>query len=98
MYNRKMMEYRDQIEAVILAMRPTYDSPDYYTAFERDNRQIYNGFVSGYEGRGHTRPHAVQIVNSQLMHTVNHCFPELTHKVSTIPNPKGGDMSEWIRY
>jgi hypothetical protein len=43
------------------------------------------------------RPHAIQIVHSQLMHTVNDRFARLTQKVRTIPNPKGGDMSEWRR-
>jgi hypothetical protein len=42
-------------------------------------------------------PHAIQIVNSQLMHTVNDRFHHLARKIRTIVNPKGGDMSEWTK-
>jgi hypothetical protein len=31
------------------------------------------------------------------MHTVNDRFHDLTPKVRTIRNPKGGEMSEWTR-
>lgn len=98
MWNKRMMEYEHELRAVLLAMHPNFVSPDYYAAFERYNRQAYGEFVHTYMQRGHDRPHAVQIVNSQLMHTVNHCFPKLTRKVSNVPNPKGGNMSCWIRY
>jgi len=99
MYNRQFMEdAAEEMRDTILAMRPNYVSTDYYTAFERGNPHVYDGWIRIYTRRGHLRPHAIQIVNSQLMHTVNHCFSELTRKTSTVPNPKGGDMSRWIRY
>jgi hypothetical protein len=98
MYNRYMMEHAAEIRAEILAMPPNYVSPDYLTAFPQRNPDVYDDWIRMYMSRNHSRPHAIQIVNSQLMHTVNHCFSELTRKTSTEKNPKGGNMSRWIRY
>jgi hypothetical protein len=98
MYNRQFLRLaQDEIEAQILAMPRNYTSFDYYTNFESNHRARYEEFVRIYTTRNHDRPHAIQIVNSQLMLTVNNCFRRLTHKVGTIQNPKGGNMSEWVR-
>jgi hypothetical protein len=98
MYNRQFLQLgKNEIEEQILAMPRTYTSFDYYTAFERNHGQQYQQFIRIYMARNHDEPHAIQIVNSQLMHTVNDRFHHLTRKVSTVPNPKGGDMSEWVR-
>src|SRR5260370_38674205 len=98
MYNRQFLQLgKDDIEEQILAMPRTYTSLDYYTDFELNHGQRYEQFVRIYTARNHDRPHAKQIVNSQLMHTVNYCFQNLTHKIRTVQNPKAGDMSEWVR-
>ncbi len=98
MYNRQFMKIaQNQIETQILAMPVDYTSFDFYTSFEQNHPREYEQFLRLYTVRGHDRDHAVQIVNSQLMHTVHDRFPHLTQKVETIPNPKGGDMSRWVR-
>jgi hypothetical protein len=98
MYNAHFLRTgHDEIERQILAMPHNYESPDYLSGFSASHARIYRDWIDGYLARHHTLPHAIQIVNSQLMHTVSHCFPRLTHKVSTIKNPKGGDMSWWVR-
>jgi hypothetical protein len=98
MYNRELLQNGEpQIEAQIGLMPPKYTSVDFYTDFERNYSQQYERFIQIYTQRGHDRPHAIQIANSQLMHTVKDRFSHLTRKVRTVPNPKGGDMSEWVR-
>jgi hypothetical protein len=98
MYNRQFLELgHDEIEAQILAMPRNYVSEDFCTAFEENNPQLNESFIQIYTARLHSRPRATQIAHSQLMHTVNDRFRHLTQKVRTVPNPKGGDMSEWIR-
>jgi hypothetical protein len=99
MYNRRMLNLAaNEIETQIRAMQPNFTSLDYYRGFEQNYSAHYEDFVRHYLGRGKDRPHAIQIVHSQLMHTVNDRFHQLTRKVQTIPNPKGGDMSAWERY
>jgi hypothetical protein len=101
MYNARFLQLGyDEIERQILDMPlgpHNYTSDDYLSRFSISNPQLYQDFIDMYTKRHHTRPHALQIVHSQLMHTVSECFPHLTHKVRTIPNPKGGDMSLWVR-
>jgi hypothetical protein len=98
MYNRKFLEDgHDEIEAQILAMPGNYVSLDFCTGFEENHPQLRENFIRFYMSRGHSRPHAIQIVHSQLMHTVNDRFHHLTRKIRTVPNPRGGDMSEWVR-
>jgi hypothetical protein len=98
MYNRQfLLLAQNEIEAQILAMPRDYTSFDYYTNFASNHGARYEEFVRIYTARNHDRPHAIQIVNSQLMLTVNNCFHHLTHKVRTVANPKGGDMSAWVR-
>jgi hypothetical protein len=97
MYNKQFLALAaNQIEAQIRLMPRNYTSRDFYTAFERNHPKPYRAMICSYAGR-HDLPHATQIAHTQLMHTVNHCFHHLTRKVRTIPNPKGGDMSEWVR-
>lgn len=99
MYNRKMLQIGGtQIEAQIRLMPSNYFSVDFITAFERNHSQQYDSFVQLYRVGDCDLPHAKQTVNSQLMHTVNDRFSHLTRKVRTVPNPKGGNMSEWVRY
>jgi len=98
MYNRRMLNLAaDEIETQIRAMARNYTSLDYCAGFERTYSAHYEDFVRYYMRRGKDRAHAIQIVHSQLMHTVNDRFHQLTRKVQTIPNPKGGDMSAWER-
>lgn len=100
MYNRQFLELaQDEIEAQIRQMPENYTSLDFYTGFERNYAQLYEDFIRIYTDRNNTldRPHAVQIVHTQLMHTVNDRFHHLTRKVRTVRNPKGGEMSEWTR-
>jgi hypothetical protein len=98
MYNRELLQAGGtQIEAQIYEMPRNYTSVDFYSAFERNHSHQYETFIRIYTQRGHDRPHAIQLVNSQLMHTVNDRFSHLTRKVRTVPNPKGGNMSEWVR-
>jgi hypothetical protein len=102
MYNAQFLQLGHvEIERQILAMpaRPhNYTSEDYLAGFCKNNPLLYANFIRIYTNRHHNRPHAMQIVHSQLMHTVNNCFPHLTRKVRTIPNlKKGGDMSLWVR-
>ena len=78
-------------------MPRNYTSFDFCTEFERSHRQVREAFIDIYMKIRHDRPHAIQIVHAQLMHTVNDRFHHLTHKVRTIPNPHGGNMSDWIR-
>ena len=97
MYNRKFMELgQEAIEATIQAMPQTYTSEDFCSVFASNHSDTYESFVRMFQDRN-DRPHAIQIVHSQLMHTVSDRFARLTQKVRTIPNPKGGDMSEWRR-
>jgi hypothetical protein len=98
MYNRMFLDRaHDQIASQIAAMPSRYFSNAFYATFEANHGTLYDEFVGYYMGKGHDRPHAIQIVNQQLMHTVNACFSHLTRKIRTVPNPKGGDMSEWER-
>jgi hypothetical protein len=100
MYNRQFMEVgRDEIAAQIREMPATFTSLDFYTRFQSNYPQVYEDFVRIYTSRdtGLDRPHAIQIVHTQLMHTVNDRFHNLARKVRTVPNPKGGEMSEWTR-
>ena len=98
MYNQRMLNVAAQeIEAQIHAMFRNYTSLEFCAGFERNHLAHYEDFVGFYMARGKDRPHAIQIVHSQLMHTVNDRFHQLTRKVQTIPNPKGGNMSAWER-
>jgi hypothetical protein len=99
MHNRKFLELgRDEIEAQIRTMPRHYVSIDFCIGFESNYPQLRENFIHIYTNRGHDRPHAIQIVHAQLMHTVNDRFHHLTGKVRTVPNPKGGEMSEWVRF
>jgi hypothetical protein len=99
MYNRRMLTLAGgEIEMQIQAMPRYYTSHDFCTAFEEKYSVHYQDFVRYYTAKGKDRAHAIQIVHSQLMHTVNNRFRHLTRKLRTIPNPKGGDMSAWERY
>jgi hypothetical protein len=86
-----------EIEAQISAMPEQFDSREFYEGFAENYSTKYEELISLYTARGHDLPHAIQIVNSQLMHTVNDRFHHLAHKVRTVTNPKGGDMSEWTK-
>ena len=100
MYNRQFLELaQDEIEAQIRQMPDNFTSSDFYTGFKRNYPQLYEDFIRIYMGRNSTldRPHAAQVVHTQLMHTVNDRFHHLTHKVRTVRNPKRGEMSEWTR-
>ena len=102
MYNRRMLERaHKEIEAQIRRMPRVKNctSLDFYTGFQENHSTLYEEFIRMYMDRDSTvdRPHAEQVVHAQLMHTVNHCFHHLIRKVRTIPNPKGGNQSEWIR-
>ena len=98
MFNRRFLDLgQAEIDAQIDAMPRRYTSDEFLRAFEENNSNLYEEFVRFYSERGHPRAHAIQIVNSQLMHTVNACFSLRTRKIRTVPNPKGGDMSEWRR-
>jgi hypothetical protein len=99
MYNRQFLDLgSDEIEAQIGSMPEHYVSRDFCNGFETNYPQLREDFIRIYTDRRHDRPHAIQIVHSQLMHTVNDRFHHLTRKVRTVPNPKGGDMSEWVRF
>jgi hypothetical protein len=67
-----------------------YVSLDFCNSFETNYPHLLEDFIRIYTDRRHDRPHAIQIVHSQLMHTVNDRFHHLTRKVRTIPNPKKG--------
>ena len=88
----------DEIEAQIGNMPERYVSCEFCNDFEANYPQLRRDFIRIYTDRGHDLPHAIQIVHSQLMHTVNDRFHHLTRKVRTVRNPKGGDMSEWVRF
>lgn len=98
MYNQEFLNRgHDEIEATIRSMARTYRSVDFYTSFQQTYPELWESFIRIYTRRLHSRPHAIKLVHSQLMHTVNDKFFHLTRKVTTIANPKGGDMSEWVR-
>jgi len=98
MYNGQFLELGgEKIEQQILAMPESFNSMDFYSQFEQNYPKLYDQFILMYMSKGHDRPHAVQIVHTQLMHTVNDRYHHLARKVRTIPNPKGGQMSEWSR-
>jgi hypothetical protein len=86
---------QEAIETTIRNMPRTYTSEDFTTVFGNNHPALYDSFVQIYLDRP-DQPHAIQIVHSQLMDTVNDRFLRLTRKVRTIPNPEGGDMSEWV--
>jgi hypothetical protein len=97
-YSRRIhAEMQDEIVEQIQAMANNYTSLEFYTALEINHPQRCEALILSYMQRGHDRPHATQIFHSQLMHTVSHSFSQLTRKVATIGNPKGGDMSQWVR-
>lgn len=98
MFNQRFLDLgRDEIDTQILAMPRGFASDAFCAAFESNHPQLYEDFLRIYLARGHSRPHAIQIVNAQLMHRVNDRFSDKARKVRTVPNPKGGDMSEWVR-
>lgn len=98
MYNQQFLAIaRAEIEAQIRAMPNHFDSREFYESFAQNHSARYEELVRLYTTRNHDRPHAIQIVNSQLMHTVNDQFHHLVRKVRTVANPKGGDMSEWSK-
>lgn len=98
MYNEQFLVIAsNEIEAQIRAMPDRFDSRNFYDQFAANYRAKYDELIRLYTARGHDEPHAIQIVNSQLMHTVNDRFHHLARKVRTVANPKGGDMSEWTK-
>jgi hypothetical protein len=98
MYNEQFLTIAStEIEAQIRTMPAHFTSNEFYERFARNYSAKYEELILLYMARNHDRPHAIQIVNSQLMHTVNDRFHHLARKVRTIANPKGGDMSEWTR-
>lgn len=98
MYNEQFLTIaKAEIEGQIRAMPAHFTSAEFYERFAEDHSAKYEDLIRLYTARNHDRPHAIQIVNSQLMHTVNDRFHHLARKVRTIANPKGGDMSEWTK-
>jgi hypothetical protein len=98
MYNEQFLAIASsEIEAQIRSMPNRFDSREFYDQFPANYRAKYEELVRLYTARGHDEPHASQIVNSQLMQTVNDRFHHLARKVKTVANPKGGDMREWAK-
>ena len=98
MYNRRFLDLADaEIAAQIRSMPPSFTSERFCQGFAERFPEKWERFVSLYTARSHDRPHAIQIVHAQLMHTVQSRFAHLTRKTRTVPNRKGGDMSEWVR-
>ena len=98
MYNRLILaELHSEIEEQIRAMPNQFTSEEFYTSLARNNPRKYERLIARYVRRGHDRAHATQVLHAQLMHTVRDRFSHLTRKVATIDNPKGGDMSQWVR-
>ncbi|PYP84512.1 MAG: hypothetical protein DMG65_22315 [Candidatus Angelobacter sp. Gp1-AA117] len=97
MYNQQILDLaRGEIEQQIQSMPAQFTSFDFYTAFAANHSRKYQQLIRIYTQR-HDRPHAIQILHSQLMHTVNDRFSHLVRKTHTIANPKGGDMSAWVK-
>jgi hypothetical protein len=98
MYSKRVLDYmRDEIEQQIQAMPNTFSSADFYVALQNNYPVKYEDLVSSYIDPVTDHRHAIQKMHAQLMHTVNACFSQLTRKVATVANPKGGDMSQWER-
>lgn len=98
MYNEQFLTIAStEIELQIRAMPAQFNSNEFYERFAKNHSAKYEELIRLYTARNHDRAHAIQIVNSQLMHTVNDRFHHLVRKVRTVANPKGGDMSEWSR-
>ncbi len=98
MYNKQFLAIAStEIEAQIRAMPAHFASNEFYERFAQNHSAKYKKLIHLYTARNHDQSHAIQIVNSQLMHTVNDRFHHLARKIRTIANPKGGDMSEWTK-
>jgi hypothetical protein len=92
MYNRQFLALgHNEIETQIVNMPEHYVSLDFCNGFETSYPQLREDFIRIYTDRGHDLPHAI-------MHTVNDRFHHLTRKIRTVRNPKGGEMSEWVRF
>jgi hypothetical protein len=97
-YSKRVLdELGTEMERQIRAMPREYTSTDFYTALERNHAQKYENLVRSYMSHVVDRPHAIQKMHTQLMQTVNTCFSQLTRKMATISNPRGGNMSRWVR-
>ena len=97
-YNKVLLSLaQSEIENVILRMPPRFASLQFYDLFVSAFRDRYETFLRIYTRRGHDRPHAIQIANREMMHTVKNCFPHLVRKIGDCPNPKGGVISNWHR-
>jgi hypothetical protein len=96
-YSKFIMERgAEAIENVILSMPTTFTSFHFLGSFVSRFPHLHEGFVRHYMG-GRDVPHARQIANIQLMHTVRNKFGHLVEKTGDTPNPNGGDMSTWCR-
>jgi hypothetical protein len=94
---RILAEMHDEIVESIQAMPNHYTSLEFYSSLARNHPRKREILIDSYMEKGHDRPHAIQIFHQQLMHTVSDRFSHLTRKVATIGNPKGGEMSRWVR-
>lgn len=88
---------QSELEETILRMPPRFTSLQFYGLFASEFQNRYETFLRIYTRRGHDRPHAIQIANREMMHTVKNCFDHLVGKIGDCPNPKGGVMSNWHR-
>ena len=94
-YQHAEAELRDQI----LAMPSQFDSVLFCDAFKANHKQEYEWLVQRYmkSARKWDRPHAEQIANREMTHTVRNKFADLVVKVGEDRNPHGGIMSLWRR-
>ena len=98
MYSAQIIALAEQeIGDVLSQMSSQFTSHDFLNAFSAQHQRKYDAIVRCYMNRRTDYRHAKQRAHAMLMHTVNDRFRRLAHKVETIPNPNGGEMSLWRR-
>jgi hypothetical protein len=98
-YNKAFFQLAEvEMHTQLLALPTDFNSVQFCNEFSRNHNQEYLWLVKRFMTRGYDRPHAVQIANREITHTLKNKFPDLVEKIGEAPNHyHGGTMSLWRR-
>jgi hypothetical protein len=96
-YNRAVLELAgSDMHRQLLLMPRRFTSREYLDGLIGLAPATYDAIVNRYMPKW-PRPHAEQIANREITHTLRNKFSNMVRKVGDCHNPKGGIQSEWDR-
>ena len=86
-YNKAFFQLAEaEMQTQLLALPTDFNSVQFCNEFSRNHNQEYEWLVKRFMTRGYDRPHAVQIANREITHTLKNKFPDLVEKIGEAPN------------